>query len=255
MLHSGQDGLRNVVRPFGRIHNLAAPGLVTRDFKERRPQAFVICQPLRLEPIRSLLRASGGGAGEADLRGKIEDQGEVRTASASGDLFQRADESRVHLAQRALIDARGIREAVANHEGAARQRWQDRLRHMVDARRRKQHRLSRRSQRRRNAGQDHLAQGLRHRRTAGLAGDDAVVAEAAQMFGQQPGLGGFTSPLPAFQRDELAPSCRGHCFMTYLRNRDWPSSRPASKARRCNGPIGTASPATKGASIASVDPR
>ena len=143
-------------------------------------------------------------ASEADPGGQVEHHGEVGAALGRGDLFQRADQARVHLAKGALIDAGGISEAVADHECAARQGRQNRLHHMVDARRGKEHGLGGGPQRRRRARQDHLAQSLRHRRAAGLAGHDAFMAEAAQMLGQKPGLGGLPSPLPAFQRYEFA---------------------------------------------------
>ena len=55
------------------------------------------------------------GARQPDVRRHVEDEGEIGHGGADGDALQAADQLRVDLAERALIDAGRIDEAVADH--------------------------------------------------------------------------------------------------------------------------------------------
>ena len=74
-------------------------------------------------------------------------------AGTDRDALKAADQTLVDVAERALIDARGIDEAVADHPGSGFNRRQDRIAHMIVARRREQDRLGFGAQRLGDAGQ------------------------------------------------------------------------------------------------------
>ena len=68
-----------------------------------------------LEAVGRAAAAPRRRALQADLDGNVEDDGQVRLEIADGDALHRIEHARRDLAQPALIGARRIREAVAQH--------------------------------------------------------------------------------------------------------------------------------------------
>ena len=126
---------------------------------------------------------------------QIQDQGQIRPAGADRDALQAGEQLRVELAGRALIGARRIGEAVANHPVAAAQRRRDRRVDMVDARGAEQQRLADGAEARGGAGKNDFAQRLGAGRAAGLARENDVEPEFAQAR-RRAGAPGPTCPRP-----------------------------------------------------------
>ena len=117
-------------------------------------------------------------------------------------LLQRLHEGRIETAGHALVDARGIDEAVAKHDLAALDRRADHLLDMVGARGGEKQGLHFRSERLGGSGQDHMAHRFGARRAARLARHEDIVALVAQLPGQPVDLRRLAGAFPAFEGDE-----------------------------------------------------
>ena len=124
-----------------------------RRFEERPPQGLMKGQPLRFEPVGGPRLPSLARPLEADFRIEVEDQGQIGPVRADRQALERGDELRRQIARRALISPGRIGEPVGNDPGSARERRQNRLVEMVDARGGEQHRLPRGAKSAREAGQ------------------------------------------------------------------------------------------------------
>ena len=94
---------------------------------------------LRFEPVGRGVAAAQRPALERHIDRHVEDEREVGQEIADGDPLEALDQAPVDLAERALIDAGGIGEAVAHHPFAGGKRRLDGAADMVFARRREQH--------------------------------------------------------------------------------------------------------------------
>ena len=135
----------------------------------------------------------------------VQHESKIRHQSQQPD--QRADKIPVRALPEALVGQGGIIEPVAHHPHAGGQRRADALLHVLHPSREVQQRF-------RSAGpvdrpaQQHAPQQLRPGGAAGLPRAQHREAAGAQGVGQQRGLGGFPSALPALQGDEQGPNCR-----------------------------------------------
>ena len=118
--------------------------------------------------------------------------------------LERVDDLARQAAGLALVDARRIGEAVADHPQPGVERGPDRLVEVIGARGIEQQRLRERRVRRHLRVENDGAQRLGERRAARLARQHRVDADAPQLLGERPGLGRLSRPLPAFEGDELA---------------------------------------------------
>ncbi len=132
---------------------------------------------LRLEAVGRALAAPALGARQADRRRHVEDEGEIGHGGADRHAFEAADQLGVDLAERALIDAGGIDEAVADHPFAVHQRRPDRRAHVIVARGREQDRLGLGAERLGDAGEQDVADDLGAGRAARLAREHDLDAE------------------------------------------------------------------------------
>src|SRR5262249_61031100 len=88
-------------------------------------QGFAEGARFRLEAVGHALAASLVGAGKAHLRRHVENEGEIRLEVAGGDPFEGADETRIEMAERTLIDSGRVDETVADHPQALHERGFD----------------------------------------------------------------------------------------------------------------------------------
>ena len=144
------------------------------------------------------------GARHADLDRGVEHEGEVGLQVADGHAFERAQQLVVDPSQLALIDVRRIREAIADHPAAARQRRHDGIADVVVAGGGEQDRLRGGAERLGRAREQHVADDLGAGRAAGLARQHHADAERAQLLRKQSRVAGLAGPLAALKRDELS---------------------------------------------------
>ena len=142
-------------------------------------------------------------ARHADVDRDIEHDGEIGHQVADGHALESADQAMIHCAENALIDARRIHKAIADHPFAGFERRQDRALHMIVARGGKQHGLDIRPERLGRARQQHVANDFGARRTARFAGQLHAMAERFETQRQHGRLGRFPSALAALEGDEL----------------------------------------------------
>ena len=102
------------------------------------PQLLVKTQPLLLEPVGDGGSASLDGALQANRDRHIENERKVGFQIANRHTFHCAEQLRIDFAEFALIDARRIREPVAQHPRPRFKRRLDNLIDVVIARGRKQ---------------------------------------------------------------------------------------------------------------------
>ena len=225
---------------------------VGRDLPIRVAQLLVKADVFRFEPVGGAAAAPGGGALETDFHRHVQDHGEVRFQVADRDPLHRIEKLLRHMPERALIDPRRIRKAVAEHPCALLERGLDHGARMVIARGGKQQRFRFGAEQLAHPGEDQMADDFRAGRSAGLAGDDGVQFHAGQPLGQDLDLGGFAGPFTAFKGDEtsralprLVDRCVGHrhSFSAPARNSPIASSATPSTARRIVEPRPTASAA------------
>ena len=157
---------------------------------------------LALEAVARGIAAALLGARQSDLDRRVEHEGEIGLEVADGDAFERPQQLRIDPAKLALIDAGRIREAVADHPAAARQRRRDGVADVVVARGREQDRLGGGPERLGRARQQHVPDDLGARRAAGLAREHDADPERAQLLRQQRRVAGLAGPLAAFKGDE-----------------------------------------------------
>ena len=193
--------------PLG-IDDDAALRLLGRDRKIGLAQFLMKLHVFRLEAVGLGFAAAQFDPLQPELDRHVEDQSEVGRKIADRNAFEPFDQPLIDLAEDALIDARGIGEAVADHPFAGIERRQDGALHVVVARRRKQHRLDLRSERLCRARQQHVADDLGARRAARLARQMHGKPKRFQAQRQHRGLGRLAGALAALERDELA----SHCF-------------------------------------------
>src|SRR5215213_7225768 len=170
LLGGGPDLLLDLVRQGLGIDDDAALGLVRRDAQESLAQTLVEADMLGLETIDLLgeRASSRRGPGQPDLGRHVEDEGQVRLRRVDDDALEARQELRLEPAVAALVGARRIGEAVAQHEGAALKRRADLRLEMVAPRRREQKRLGEPAERLCAAGQDGVADAPGALRSAGL---------------------------------------------------------------------------------------
>jgi len=186
--------------------------------------------------------SSRRGPGQPDLGRHVEDEGQIRLRRVDDDSLEARQELRLEPAVAALVGARRIGEAVAEHEGAALERRADLRLEMVAPRRREQKRLGEPAERLCAAGQDGVADALGALRSAGLARRDDGDAARLKAACETVDLGRFPCPLPALEGDEAArhpPVVR----LNARRTSPVPNSNSPSTARRCRSPWATSSPA------------
>ena len=159
---------------------------------------------LRLEAVGLGLAAAQFYAFEAELDRHVEHQSEVGREIADRHALEALDQPLIDLAEDALIDARGIGEAVADHPFAGIERRQDRASHVIVARRRKQHRLDVRAEWLCRARKQHVADDFGAWRAARLAGQMDGKAERFQAQRQHCGLCRLAGALATLESDELA---------------------------------------------------
>ena len=97
------------------VDQRAALRVFGRDLLVGVAQVLMELDVLRLETIGRAAAAPGGRALQADFDGDVENDGQVRLEIADGDALHRVEHAGRDLPQPALIGARRIREAVAQH--------------------------------------------------------------------------------------------------------------------------------------------
>ncbi len=148
----------------------------------------------------ALCSFSLGGALQSQLRRKIEDDREIGLRRADNGTVDGFDHVKRQAARRALIGARRIAEAVADHPGAAFERGPDREFQMRFTRRVKQNGFPKRPEFLRFAGEKDFADGFGARRASRLAGLKDVNAEALQPLGENRRLGRLSRRLRRLRR-------------------------------------------------------
>src|SRR5665213_849435 len=157
---------------------------------------------LRLETVGCGLAAPARGARQADRRWNVEDEGEIGHIVADRDAFETADQLGVDVAERALIDAGGIDEAVADDPFAGRQRGPNGRAHMIVTRGREQDRLGLRTEWLGDAGEQNMADDLGTGRAARLAREHDIDVQRIESVRQQTGMRGFAAALTALEGNE-----------------------------------------------------
>ena len=141
LLDGGPDALRHHVARRAAVDDDAALGLAFREPEIGLAQSLVKFDRLRLEAVGRALAAPALGARQSDRRRNVEDEGEIGHGRADRHAFEAANELLSTLPSDALIDARGIDEAVADHPFAVDQRRANGRAHVIVARGREQDRL------------------------------------------------------------------------------------------------------------------
>ena len=157
-------------------------------------------------------QVAGAGARQAGFGVDIHQQGEIGLEAAAGDAFQRDDGFCAEVAAAALVDQRGIREAVGEHDLAAVERGGDPLIHILRARGEIEQHFG--------GGAEFLVGGIEQDaadlhadgRAAGLGGFEHRAAQAAQAGGQAVHLGGLAGTIHAFEGDEETAGCHGSFY-------------------------------------------
>jgi hypothetical protein len=186
------------------IDDEAAAWLLGRDRKIGVAQLPVKLDILRFEPIGRGAAAALLDALERGLNRHVEDHGEVGRKIADRNPFEALDQPLVDMAEHTLVDAGRIGKAVADHPFARCQRRQDGALDMVVAGGREQHRFHLRPERLCGAGQEHVADDLRTRRTARFPGQLHANSERLKAQRQHRGLGRFAGALTAFKGDKFS---------------------------------------------------
>ncbi|GCC49462.1 hypothetical protein chiPu_0033995, partial [Chiloscyllium punctatum] len=152
--------------------------------------------------------AARGGALQSDLDRHIEDEGQIGLEIADRHALHRVDQFGRHLPELALIGARRIEEAVAQHPDALVERRQDHRADVVVARRGKQQRLGLGPEQLAHSGQHEVTDDLRARRAAGLAGHDHAQLGGVEPLSELADLGRFARTFAAFKGDEATAQAR-----------------------------------------------
>ncbi len=161
-------------------------------------------QRFGLETIGAVLAAAGRGALHAFPGRHVEDEGQIGPGVADDDALHRPDRHRIDLAGHALIDAGGVRKAVADHPLALLERGPDQRGEMVVARRGKHHGFGIGSQRPHRARQQDIAHDLGAGRAARLPRQQRVDAEPLDPRRQQGCVRGLAGALAALESDEAS---------------------------------------------------
>ncbi len=98
-------------------------------------------QLLLFETIRIVVAGPELRPLEADAGRQIENHGQIRHDAVDRHTLEALDEALLEIAGDALVDARGIHEAVAKHDRALFERWADDLFDVVAAGRGKENRF------------------------------------------------------------------------------------------------------------------
>ena len=159
---------------------------------------------LRLEAVGRALAAPAFGARQADRRRNVEQECKIGHGGADRHAFEAADQLGVDFAERALIDAGGIDEAVADHPFAGLQRRPDGGAHVIVARGCKQDRLGFSAERLGDAGQQNVADDFGAGRAARFAREHDLDARRLEPVGQQARMGGLAAAFAAFEGDETS---------------------------------------------------
>ncbi len=165
-------------------------------------QPLVKIERLALETVGGLVAAPLLGTRQTRLRRHVEYEGEVGLERAHGHPLQRLEQVLVDAAERPLVDAGGVDEAIADHPAAAFQRGQDRMADVVVAGGREQDRFGGGAERLRSPRQQHVPDDLGAGRPARLPGQDHADPKRAQPLRQQRRMRRLAGPLPAFKGDE-----------------------------------------------------
>ena len=163
-----------------------------------RPHRLEERQLLGLEPVR---RPRPRAAPGRFLRAQVEPQRQVRLPTRLDPGFQLGQRGQVEAAASALVGEGGVRVAVAQHHGTARQRRLDHPAQVVAPGRKHQQRLGERIH---VARQEQLAQGLGQRCAARFAGAHHFVTGFLPAGGDAVDLGGLARAVDAFGGDEAA---------------------------------------------------
>ena len=159
----------------------------------------------RLEAVRRAGPAPALRARKADRRRHVEQECHVRLGVvADRDALEAANELGVDPAERALIDARGIDEAVADDPAAGLKRGQNGVAHMIVTRRGEQEGLCLGAELLGDARQQNVADDLGARRAARFAREHHVDAGGLEALGERLGVGGLAAALPALEGDETS---------------------------------------------------
>jgi hypothetical protein len=161
-------------------------------------------QRLVLEAVDRLGAPAAGGARQAGLGRQVEEEREVGHGVADHQALEAADQLGVDPAQRALVDAGRIDEAVAHHPLGLIEGRPDGGADVVVARRREQQRLGQGPERLGGARQQHVAHDIGASRSPGLARHHHRDGVRAQAPGQQLGLGRLSRPLAALEGNETS---------------------------------------------------
>jgi len=122
-------------------------------------------------------------------------------------LLQHTDELLGDPFSRALVGARRVGEAVADHPGPALQRRKNHFAHVLGARGEHEQRFGERVHR---LGEQQRAQLLGQRRPAGLARHDDLVPGGAQALGEPGNMRGLARAVHALEGDEAAAASVRH---------------------------------------------
>jgi hypothetical protein len=232
--HGLEDRARGIVPYAGAVDTDEARRLGIGETTERRrhfavkrfvaPADAVVLAPVAL--------------GEAVCDNRVatfQQDGHVRHQPIGTDAMEREDGVVVQPPCPALVSARRIDEAIADHPRAAFQRGADKLGDVVGASGGEQQRLGLRAPVAAGRIEQQLADRLGGSGPAGLTGQHDLEAALLQRVGEQARLGRLARPLPAFERDEAA-----------ARHQNRPTS---PLRRRCHAlAVGTSAPATSATS-------
>ena len=133
---------------------------------------------------------------------QVEQDGEVGSAGRQHLAVQPVDPLEPHLASQPLIDAGRIDVAVAEHDGAARDRRLDQPGQMIRPRGGKEQKLGQRVPALDRTLDQQPADRLGTGRAAGLAGADDLAAQALEPRGEAGELGALAGTLAALDRQE-----------------------------------------------------
>ena len=156
----------------------------------------------RLEAVRHALAAALVRARKAHLRRHVENESEIRLEIADGDPFEGADETRIEMAERALIDSGRVDKAVADHPHALRQRGLDRVAHVIAAGSGEQQCLGLHPERLGHAREQYVSDDFGAGRAAGLACAHHADAGRRKAIRQQRRMGRLARAFAAFEGDE-----------------------------------------------------
>src|SRR6476646_3989469 len=204
LAHSRPDMLGHSLPRRATINEDAALRLFDRKCVVSQAQLLVKLWRFSLEPVCRILSPTALRTRQTDFSGDIQDECQLRIGRSNSDSLETADQALIDVAEGALINTRGIDEAVTNHPVARIQRRQDGRTHMVVTRRGEQDCLRFRPKRLCNTGKQNVPNDLGAGRTSRLSCEHNFYAGRFETLRKRPCVSRFAAAFAPFERNEMS---------------------------------------------------